>query len=84
MATDERPARARPALHIAACLKIVAKHKNMATISVDGARDVIQRLALYSDTEAELKADLLLREHLERTTGLNIHDLAARTDLWAT
>jgi hypothetical protein len=81
MAVD-RPARSKPALHIAACLRVVAKHKNMPSISVDGARDVIKRLALYGDTDAELKSDVLLREHLHRATGMPLAELAALTDLW--
>ena len=33
----DRPARSKPALHIAACLRVVAKHKNMPSISVEPA-----------------------------------------------
>jgi hypothetical protein len=63
-------ARTKPALHVAACLEIVAKHRNIKSISVEGARDVIKRIAHHGDTDAELKADHLLREHLERSTEM--------------
>jgi hypothetical protein len=77
-----RPPGTRPALHIAACLKIVAKHRNMKSISVEGAREAIKRLASYGESDAELKADSRLREHLERSTGMDIKELATLTGRW--
>jgi len=47
----DRPARTRPALHIAACLKIVAKHRKVPSVTVDEARDAIKRIAHYGDTD---------------------------------
>jgi hypothetical protein len=77
----DRPARTKPALHIAACLKIIARHRNVPSVSVAEARDLIKRIAHYSDTDPRLKDETLLREHLERSTGMKITELAARTDL---
>jgi hypothetical protein len=78
----DRPARTRPALHIAACLKIFAKHRKVPSVTVDEARDAIKRIAHYGDTDPGAKADALLREHLQRSTGMSIDELASLTDLW--
>ena len=68
-------------LHIAISIKIVAKHRNIAGISVAAARDEIQRLATNTANN-DTADDVLLREHLERSTGLSIKSLARLTDLW--
>ncbi len=65
----DRPARTKPALHIAASLKVVAKHRNVPSVSVDEARDAIKRISHDGDTDPGARADALLREHLERSTG---------------
>jgi hypothetical protein len=78
----DRPARTKPALHIAASLKVVAKHRNVPSVSVDEARDAIKRISHDGDTDPGARADALLREHLERSTGMSIGELASLTDLW--
>ena len=67
-------------LHIAASIKIVAQHRNIAGMTVDTTRDEIKRLAAGSgETPPE---DIRLRVHLERSTGMKIKDLAKLTEQW--
>ena len=68
-------------LHIASSLKIVAKHCNIAGISVSTARDEIKRLATNAANDDTVE-DVRLREHLERSTRLSIKELARLTDRW--
>jgi len=68
-------------LHIALSIKIVAKHRNIAGISVSTARDEIKRLAASAANDDTVE-DVRLREHLERSSGLSIKELATLTDRW--
>ncbi len=70
------------ALHIATSLRIIRKHRNAPGIDVAGAREAIKRTALYADTDAETKADVRMREDLERRTGMSIAELAAIAEHW--
>jgi hypothetical protein len=69
-------------LHIALSCRIVAKHANMRSVSIEAVRKNIARLAHDAGTHAELERDKLLREELERRTGLTINELQQLTKEW--
>ena len=47
---------------------------------VEGARDVIKRIGFCSDIDSEPRSAIRLREHLERSTGMDTKELATFTD----
>ena len=65
------PAKMAEPLHIALSIKTVAKHRNIAGVSVATARDEIKRLAASAANDDTVE-DVRLREHLERSSGLSI------------
>jgi hypothetical protein len=67
-------------LHIAASLKIVAKHKHMPGIPLEQARDVIRGLVMPGGRVTQ--DDERLVEDLERVTGMPIAELARLTVEW--
>jgi hypothetical protein len=72
-------------LHITTSQRVIGKHRNMRrTITVAGARDCIERLALYQGTHAETREDRLLREELERRTGCTLAQLLTIAKDWGT
>lgn len=75
-----QPTTAGAAPH-ASSIKIVAKHRNIAGTSVATTRDEIRRLATNA-TNDDTVEDVRLREHLERSNGLSIKELATLTDRW--
>lgn len=62
-------------------IKVVARHLNAPGITVSTARDQIKHLARNTADEDSAE-DVRLRDHLERSTGLSIKDLARLTDRW--
>jgi hypothetical protein len=71
-------ARARP-LHIAASLRVIARHKPAAVISLQAARDIIQGAAAAPSLSHD---DRLMVEELERVTGESIAELADLANQW--
>ncbi len=66
-------------LHIAASLRVVAKHRHVPGISIAPARKEIQRFAAST---VRMKEDERLVEELERVTILSIDELATLSEKW--
>lgn len=66
-------------LHIAASLRVVAKHKHMPRIPIETAREAIQRAAAAA---ARTHEEQRMVDELERVTGMPVADLAKLTEQW--
>jgi hypothetical protein len=66
-------------LHIAASLRIVARHRHIPKIPIATARDDIQRLAMAT---ARTQEDEQLIDEIERVTNLPIAELALLAQNW--
>jgi len=66
-------------LHITASLRVVAKHRHMPKVSMETARDIIERAAVAPSLSHE---DQLMVDDLERVTFVPIAELAELTKKW--
>ena len=64
-------------LHIAASLRVVAKHLHMPKLSIATARAAVERAAKPTTNE-----ERAMVEELERVTGLSIAELVERSKAW--
>jgi len=71
-------ARPKP-LHIAASLRVIARHKHVPGISLQAAREIIQGAAAAPSLSREEQS---MVDDLERTTGVPLAELAELTKRW--
>ena len=69
-------------LHIELSQLIVCKHHHQPRIPLDRVKRILERAAKDAGKRVESKDNALMREHLERATGLSIAQLAELSKRW--